>query len=364
MKNLTLLSAITLYSLIAFAQQGKVPDYIKADNANLVVFIYPREPMITKSTGVYAMPGSTYRKVNPGDYPTMDEALFHELCGIINERLLKMEIVPLAYFKYDPNLVKTDPNAFLDSYSSILQKKPYAQMIIIINEIDKIRKAYNKNKLTAEVVSPVSISIVNMSEKPEVYSLAKMNMSLQSGLDILAKELQSKSKSYYLSHIENAEMNYDQAVSSMSLLIKENNINKSYPEDLAASKLLFISNPGAANKLNKEMIALLSKYYPYEFKIITEAKQTEEYVSKGYNYMLIMKNEEYIKSTTKTDGAFSTTTNMRDAKYFFVLKNLKTLDIYLGEESELMDSGNGYIPWAFKNTLKLMEKHYNWKVKD
>ncbi len=95
MKKIILLLAITIYSVTNFAQQGKVPNYIKADNANLVVYIYPREPMITKSTSVYAMPGTTYKKVNPEDYPTIDEALFHELSEIINEKLLTMEISPI-----------------------------------------------------------------------------------------------------------------------------------------------------------------------------------------------------------------------------------------------------------------------------
>ncbi len=266
--------------------------------------------------------------------------------------------------KYDPNLAKTDPNAFLESYSSILQKKPYAQMFIIINEIDKIKKAYSKNKLTASIVSPVSLSIVNSAEKPEVYSIAKVNMSLEKGLEILSKEMQTKSKNYYLTHIENSEEKYDDALNSMTFLIKENNVLKSYPDDIANSKLLFVSNSGTPNKLNKEMIALLTKYYPYEYTVISDTKQIEEYVSKGYNYMFVMKNEEYIKSKTKTDGTFSKTTNVRDAKYYFVIKNLKTFDLYLGKDSELKDSGNGYIPWAFKNTLKMMVKHYNWKIKD
>ncbi|OFX45217.1 MAG: hypothetical protein A2046_05220 [Bacteroidetes bacterium GWA2_30_7] len=192
----------------------------------------------------------------------------------------------------------------------------------------------------------------------------------------MKKEIDKKGKTYFIDkmYIDNkiAENFNLEAEKTMK---KENNSINDFPKEdgLKNSNILVVTYAEKDKLHYKNSLKFLNKYYPYKYTLIT-IDEFHDYLDKGYKYALISKRDflERIESKNELQGKPTSGFGANDNsyvidtyKYYYVVKDLETLDMYYGTDKEKLISKENVSPArALKTTLEMMLDFYKWTEKE
>ena len=341
-----------------------VPNYLLADNSNFVVNVFTL-PDMTPDYDWNGIAGEVER-IDESQFASPGNHFFGQLVRLMNIEFRRLNMRPAAYFNLD--MMKMGDAYFMKKWGKEYQKhKP--GFIINIGSInwDKALKAYAKGELTLNKVKPVSFSIVPMTDAKvieEMFTYRRVNMSLGTGFRRLEKAIEKKPDSFFLEEMVIHEEifegeNFDPGI--IDKMLEEKDTLLTFP---AESKLMdnpilvLVTGPNESAHFQSSL-RKVEKYYPYNFRIV-DPFDLRDALKEGYDYLLYPKG--YMVERHVQDLQGEGTKIKTQYKFYYVLKDLKSLSVYFPADLQTMEENATINPsLALKKTLLEMNEHYKWE---
>lgn len=361
---LSLLLAVCTANTLT-AQKGDLPNTLLAKNSNCVVNMFTMlKPGVERSKLIVAaIPFKRSEKITASDYPSIDEGMFQVITAILRQKMADMNMHPSAFNNINLGEARTNPDIIEDMMNSLAEFDPVYTISISMINLEKAKKAFAKGKLTLEHIKPVAISIqpIGATDPNEIYVVRNRGLSIEDAFKAVAKDIAAKDPSYFLEEAEAVEYVADQkGMDIMKVVMEENKGTQGFPasEILEKNEILVMAqqlsktfNPGPYQKH-------MEKFYPYKYKLISGADY-ESYMDKGYRYILFPKTEEY--KVTKTSVDRTEIKTYIETRFYFVIKDMETKEVFYGPSKEYLDKhAQRYPPRGLQRMLKAMNQHYNW----
>ena len=393
MKNKFLLSIFSILILSnGFSQSGyqgaQIPNYIFADNAPFIVAVVTQlKTMEISHTGGLLSSGSGMRtrQVEKIDLKTIenhDEKFLMQLFLSCTQEFKTLQMNPAGFIARTQASIMSNTDKWLDDLESQFGETGPQYMITIIlpPELNKAIKAVDKGNFSLDLVKPVSISISKFSldrkNPPLPYSLAKLNMSIADGFNIIKKDIDSKPKSYFLKSLpENQLVDF-------GLIMDENDkyfdyfkggeeIN-SLPSDLLETTLVaYDTQKGKFKKNGKDITETvvykkLAKEYPGKFTTMDPSEYLDYVNNPKYKYILLMEVRDIKKITTTTpsnrNNVQGKSKSVITSNFFYYLKDINTKKSYYSElgKQTLEEHAQSHLLPSLDYFFKVLKDYYKW----
>ena len=369
MKKLFCLT-IVITSILSFSYgQNEIPNFVLAENSNFVVNIVSTYDYGTSRqiTFLETVGGSKIERISPDQCESLSDGLFTEISYIIKEEFEKIGMHPAAFINFSQADTK-DAEAMKKLSDQYMVYQPGFLVTIACQDWKKAEKAYAKNKLTADNIKPIRFTLGKIASQDvkDFFMVAKIGLSVATAMKEVKSAIDEKPESYFIKTMEISDEYFKDAEVNKELtdkMLKENEALEKFPDEteLKANEILVVSPDRVDGMYYNHSLKQLEKFYPHKFKLISVIDYGE-YLKKGYKYALVPKDYLAKKTSTKSGDGKTTSKTQTVTMYYYVLKDLKTLNVYYSNnKSKLEKTATTSPSWALKKALKIMQENYSWK---
>lgn len=347
-----------------------IPEFIKAENSNFIVNFYTLPAFTDRDIiGSDDEIGSPER-LDYARWNGPDPKLFEEIKRLINERLAEMKLYPAAIYNLDTKKL-LDPEFLEQHYDSIaaLQSGFSIDLAVIWahrNQAKEVKEAFMNNTLSLDDIKIMSLSIMPIQERqPErVYAVGSLSFSAGKAFDLMHNDIREKPDEFFVQEMDiNADL-YTSGVFNQEAHEKqytENALLSVFPEksSIDDAEVLVLLKREFRRGETKDALRYLKRILPNEYHVVDQLTLPIA-LEDDYDY-LIMPQYELVERRVQEYVGDPAIETVKERRYWYVIKDLKTLDLYHGMPIEDRQDRNGYDPSiALRKLLVDMRKHYDW----
>jgi hypothetical protein len=360
-----LILAITVFgtqTTVAQKTTSELPNYILAENASPLIYLYFMQKIkSTTSFGTILMPS---KELEMSDFPQIDDAYVNMIASTIEERLQSIGIRSGGYMMLGMSNMSNE-ELMKTMQESLKEADPYYTMAITIWDWEKVVKKIKKaGDFTLDMQDKAGFSITPLTATTLVESyMVQSCKDLDICMNFLEDEIKSKGADYFSTSVEKT-VDIDEMIETSEkftdVLITENNRKNEWPDEslLKQGKTLVICHSRFKGKnAYKWADDGLTKFYPYPHEMFYYSNMSEINLDE-YTHALVPVQKIMEKSKAKTSGVGPDRIKTSiETNYYYVLKDLKTLDTYVGPEpKKVTNFSMSDQPLALRKILKIRSK--------